>query len=579
MTQLPDVLHARCGFPVVFALTALLAVPAFGQNDDCADATDISGTGTATGNTSSASNDGAGGCNSSTAPDVWYRYTSDEDGVLMADLCGSSYDTVISIWTGCPGDGGAELTCNDDSCGLQSATSFPILEGQSLYIRVSGWSGNSGPFTMSYDVQAGGGGTTGPDVIYSDIQAITNWGQVGDIRAYSLGSYTCNIGDMNMAWNNSGPLLAMNAYRLMDGRLEQIGLGFVKNATVAAAGSGCGLPCNGQGGSVLGAGCLDVYGASYNGGFGVLGPRSNVNPYSGAYPGPSGGSGNAIYKRLQVRTADLDAKATFFVEGHYVAADDAAFGNAMNNASYKQVSVSGASFDMTPVGSMYQEEPCIYAWRDHGLGIGVPDPSVEVVEVHVPDEGRFDVAAKVTDLGNGTYRYDYAVRNFNSHQSADGFSVPLPAGANVTNVGFHDVDYHSGEPYDNTDWDWAVAGGAITWSSPESYEQNQNTNALRWGTMYNFWFELDAAPVDGTVAIDLFRPGATASITAPVAVPDNETVDCAADVNGDGMVNVEDLVDVILAWASDDADADVNDDGVVDVQDLVEVILNWGPCS
>jgi hypothetical protein len=38
-------------------------------------------------------------------------------------------------------------------------------------------------------------------------------------------------------------------------------------------------------------------------------------------------------------------------------------------------------------------------------------------------------------------------------------------------------------------------------------------------------------------------------------------------------------VNVILAWGSDDAEADTNSDGVVDVQDLVDVITNWGSCT
>jgi hypothetical protein len=57
------------------------------------------------------------------------------------------------------------------------------------------------------------------------------------------------------------------------------------------------------------------------------------------------------------------------------------------------------------------------------------------------------------------------------------------------------------------------------------------------------------------------------------------TLACAdsVDTNGDCMVDVQDLVNVILAWGSDQADADGNDDGVVDVQDLVNIIVEWGP--
>jgi hypothetical protein len=54
---------------------------------------------------------------------------------------------------------------------------------------------------------------------------------------------------------------------------------------------------------------------------------------------------------------------------------------------------------------------------------------------------------------------------------------------------------------------------------------------------------------------------------------------CPADVNGDGVVDVVDMVSVILEWGcAGDCEADVNADGTVDIQDLVEVILSWGVC-
>ena len=54
---------------------------------------------------------------------------------------------------------------------------------------------------------------------------------------------------------------------------------------------------------------------------------------------------------------------------------------------------------------------------------------------------------------------------------------------------------------------------------------------------------------------------------------------CSADINGDGVVNVTDLVEVILAWGvCECCPADTNLNGVVDVVDLLAVILTWGPC-
>jgi hypothetical protein len=53
---------------------------------------------------------------------------------------------------------------------------------------------------------------------------------------------------------------------------------------------------------------------------------------------------------------------------------------------------------------------------------------------------------------------------------------------------------------------------------------------------------------------------------------------CDADTNDDGMVDVTDLTNVILAWGSDDPSADIDGNGVVDVSDLTAVILAWGAC-
>ncbi|MHC5005569.1 MAG: hypothetical protein ACYTJ0_20910, partial [Planctomycetota bacterium] len=56
---------------------------------------------------------------------------------------------------------------------------------------------------------------------------------------------------------------------------------------------------------------------------------------------------------------------------------------------------------------------------------------------------------------------------------------------------------------------------------------------------------------------------------------------CAADVNGDGAVDVDDLVAVIVSWGpcGTGCPADVNADGSVDVDDLIEVVLSWGGCE
>ena len=55
-----------------------------------------------------------------------------------------------------------------------------------------------------------------------------------------------------------------------------------------------------------------------------------------------------------------------------------------------------------------------------------------------------------------------------------------------------------------------------------------------------------------------------------------ETATCAADLDFDGIVGVEDLLIVISAWGS--PDGDLNDDRTTNVEDLLVLISLWGDC-
>jgi hypothetical protein len=57
--------------------------------------------------------------------------------------------------------------------------------------------------------------------------------------------------------------------------------------------------------------------------------------------------------------------------------------------------------------------------------------------------------------------------------------------------------------------------------------------------------------------------------------------ECLADINGDGYVNVSDLLAIIAAWGldCDGCSEDVNKDANVNVTDLLIAVGNWGPCE
>jgi hypothetical protein len=56
---------------------------------------------------------------------------------------------------------------------------------------------------------------------------------------------------------------------------------------------------------------------------------------------------------------------------------------------------------------------------------------------------------------------------------------------------------------------------------------------------------------------------------------------CDADLNGDGIVNVSDLLQVIGSWGPCDISCpeDIDGDGIVGVSDVLSIIADWGVCN
>lgn len=153
-----------------FALTVTFVTPL--TNDECGPTnpqvfvgTPVSGSTagattsvTITPNTVCGPAGGAGG-----GSDVFYRFIPPSSGVYSFDLCGSSYDTVLSIHSGCPADSANVIGCNDDSTatvpcasgGLQSAVpSLTLTGGQTYYVRVAGYTAATGNYVLN--VTSGG---------------------------------------------------------------------------------------------------------------------------------------------------------------------------------------------------------------------------------------------------------------------------------------------------------------------------------------------------------------------------------------------------------------------------------------
>lgn len=437
----------------------------------------------------------------------------------------------------------------------------------------------------------------GPDVIVGDLSGITKWGAVSGVSGYSIGTTSCNQGNENLLWqatNPNHPVIAQNIYRLKDGRFEQIGMGWLKHGFTALTQNLC-CTCNGQGGAVLGVGCSDPYGSSLNGdqnGFacggappgicGGLGPRFEVNATSGVFSFPyfsAGQSGDVIYKRIQIDNDDLDPAlnpgALYYAEGQYVTPDDSAAANHHNNASYEQAlvgSFSNGGWTLSLTGSTERELPAIYAWQDN-------DPDVMISVIDDFGRGRAHLGYRVTDNGDGTWHYEYALHNLNSHRSIRELIIPVGENVILSNVAFKDIHYHSGDGpggvnYDGTDWAVSIGGSQISWST-ETEAQNASANALRWGTLYNFRFDASTPPQNVTATIGLYRIATPQEVTTNAVGPSDGVCpwDCS---DGDGAVTTVDLLDLLSQWGQVGA-CDV-DGGGVTTTDLLDVLANWGPC-
>ena len=61
-------------------------------------------------------------------------------------------------------------------------------------------------------------------------------------------------------------------------------------------------------------------------------------------------------------------------------------------------------------------------------------------------------------------------------------------------------------------------------------------------------------------------------------IPDE--CECLSDINGDGVLDVNDIMTIIMNWGSTNAPlCDLNGDGVVEVNDLIILISAWGSCD
>jgi hypothetical protein len=138
--------------------TFTVEAPSIPANNDCANANPITGGQTLPGTTFLATNDGSATCDpgGGASRDIWYSFSTNHNGTLSLDTCGSSVDTALALYSGSCGSL-TELACSDDCggspCGgTDSCVSLAIAPG-SYQIRVSdkGIGANGGTISLHAD--------------------------------------------------------------------------------------------------------------------------------------------------------------------------------------------------------------------------------------------------------------------------------------------------------------------------------------------------------------------------------------------------------------------------------------------
>jgi len=361
-----------------------------------------------------------------------------------------------------------------------------------------------------------------PDVTASVVaQSWQYYGEVDGFRAYSFRTTICNIGDAPLDVDPyfDTPVVAKNLFRIADGRIVQLGYGFPVVRVCALNESSCGS-CQATACDTLGVGCADTTSISDGSiGWGKWIIDANRGEWPVIPPGPSGDP-PVLNGRIQVAIADVGIPGAIYVaENQVVSGHDQQAGSGANNLSWREVDLSNPTSPIN-VGPTNVGEPAIFAWRAEHVGVLIDEASL-VDEGGPGLHGTFWVASRATDLGNGRWRYDYAVQNTTSQVAARGLRIPAPCGTgDLSNPQFFGVRHHSGSPFSNAPWSFNAGANAMRWST-ESFTANPDANAVRWGNLYAFSVESDAPPHEANARVQLFeQPGTLrAKVLAPRPSP------------------------------------------------------------
>jgi hypothetical protein len=351
-------------------------------------------------------------------------------------------------------------------------------------------------------------------------------GEVG----INLGHSMCNSGTVIIPWVGSSATQMLSTYpriasllaRESDGRMVQVsGKSFCKHSATAFnfTGGPCGT-CQAGPSQTWRIQCSDVYSSGFSS-TGSLGPTTEIDPWLGTWnpigsyfdrglpevapPANSDGIrspitwSDPIQGRMLVPDTELDVPGASFWGQVWVSVIGEPGDNRGNNATTRRATFTRTATNFTgAVTGTAVVAPVLTRWTGATTTLGR----------NGLDDGHFMVGVKVTGPVDGFWHYEYAIHNIDNARGGAAFRIPVCSSAQVRNVGFRDIDRDA-----LNQWQYTRTGNELAWQAPAN-------NPHDWNTIYNVWFDCDAAPIAGTFAVDQARigPGAL-SVAVASSIP------------------------------------------------------------
>lgn len=413
-----------------------------------------------------------------------------------------------------------------------------------------------------------------------------------------------------------------------EGRLEQLAGSWSKHGWYAASspqgsiagntgsdacGSGS-CPGTSPANNLLGANCADTYSSGHNSDRYYMGPRSEIsargtklspgwtirgtyldavsvssnvdtlatptaarNDASRSYNGVGTAQSNklATFAKADISTAALGAHGRVIMEAYYIVNGDV---NKLNNFAFRSLTsnhnggagtlttsnlnfATTASQFMPSVIGRHTYGPAMFRWGD------------QQQQASPTTEGGVYAASRVVNNGDGTFRYEYNVLNVDFDRGVEAVSIPLASGVTLSNVSFRQPRLRD-PAFDIRDWVNQIDGpsgnlvfsaqapsaGSTNWTNG----QPMKSNAIRYGTMYSFWFTSSLPPrTTGQLVLTPSGTGSVTSMTVQASVP-RAIADIAGSDQGtaDGIVDGSDFIAFINAFAAGEPAADLVGGGI-----------------